>query len=271
MSEKPILFTGEMVRAILEGRKTETRRVVKPQPREDEHGVHFPWATFYNTGHVHTWDRNGAGGENWQALEHPSENKYAEALKRTQYKNASPYGQPGDRLWVRETWATHQILDALPPRESRRSTFWYHTCPDRRTARPYSRTCRGKWRPSIHMPRWASRINLEVTEVRVERVQDITEDSAAAEGVERTGGDRYWLGYTRHGVKGTRKVWGSAKRAFEDLWDSINAKSWPKWARRREDKDKPTDRYAKSHPKEDGPLSWAANPWVWVVKFQLVK
>lgn len=280
MNEKPILFQGEMVRAILEGRKTETRRVVTPQPREDEHGFHFPWATFYNTGHVHTWDRRGTGGENWQALEHPAENKYAEALKRTQYKNASPYGQPGDRLWVRETWgvgsrpcphrggydgieykadeAYLEGSDLLPLHEVEP--------PDGVELDDYM----GGWRPSIHMFRWASRINLEVTEVRVERVQDITEDAAVAEGTRC-----HLCGGPMDGsiINECACIDGdaSARESFRHLWDSINAKRWPKWARRREDKGKPTDRYAKGHPREDGPLSWEANPWVWVVKFQLVK
>lgn len=165
MKERPILFSGPMVRAILEGRKTQTRRVVKPQP------AHIP-----GIGTVLNID--------------------------TITGRACPYGNPGDRLWVRETWAHRRWMlgDASP-----NPTTVY------RADGEDLKGC-ARWRPSIHMPRWASRIALEVVSVRVERLQDISEDDAKAEGVT---------------IKGTSRYDGEARDAFEALWCSINgADSW---------------------------------------------
>ncbi len=145
MKEKPIIFSTEMVRAILEGRKTQTRRVVKPQPPEGE------------TVHV-------AYSETWGVK--------------------CPYGKPGDQLWVRETW-----------NGTKNTGFYYRADPG---------TCAGKWKPSIHMPRHASRMYLGIINVRIEPLQYITVREAKAEGVEN--------------------LW-----EFVKLWDTINAKRGYPW------------------------------------------
>jgi len=120
MKERPIIFSGPMVRAIIEGRKTQTRRVVESQPTVDPDGsLHFPWATFFPNGHVHTWDRSGCGGENWMAQHHPNENKFEQALRRTPYANPCPYGEPGDRLVVKEAESNHITLEVVSVRVER--------------------------------------------------------------------------------------------------------------------------------------------------------
>lgn len=143
--ERPILFNAEMVRAILDGRKTQTRRIIKPQP---------------------VWDTAFTGKEGLVLGENVwSPDEYANYA-------TCPYGQPGDRLWVRETFAEGLCTDS--------------TLAFRATHKPID-LAEGwdekiKWRPSIHMPRWASRITLEITGVRVERLQDISDKDARAEG-----------------------------------------------------------------------------------------
>lgn len=169
MKERPIIFSGEMVRAILEGRKTQTRRVVKPQP--------WPVETVDTERHV--------------IVSHPDKLRVPPC----------PYGQPGDRLWVRETWwhprATEAHIDNVAYRaDGEMPCHLVET----------------NWRPSIHMPRWASRILLEVTDVRVERVQDISEADVQAEGC--TG--------SPFGPMGDAVL-------FPRVWDSINAKRGHDW------------------------------------------
>lgn len=204
MKERPILFSAPMVRAILEGRKTQTRRVVKPQP----HSAHYPQHA----------EARGAG---WVWMAHDDRPTYTFATGDFR----CPYGQPGERLWVRETWAKadSSLID---------ETFYRADGEVDGRQRAFSYVKREpRWRPSIHMPRWASRIDLEVTGVRVERLQDISEADAIAEGVEP-----YRLPV--HPVReALRHVDG-----FSVLWESIN-----------------------------GPGSWDANPWVWVVEFRRVK
>jgi hypothetical protein len=182
MIERPILFSAPMVRALLDGSKTQTRRVVKPTPE---------WI--------------GQSG----VLSYRGRVGLPHAL--------CPYGQPGDRLWVRET---HMDLGAC---------YLYRADAAAEQERAIVAP-RQPWRPAIHMPRAASRITLEITGVRVERLQDISEDDALAEGCSSTaivhedGED-----YTGH----------YASEEYQDLWESIN-----------------------------GPGSWEANPWVWVVEFK---
>lgn len=189
MADRPILFSGEMVRAILDGRKTQTRRVVKPQP-------------------------------DFVA------NYYEPEKKRAAYKGGSvnpgllrcPYGRPGDTLWVRETWASHKYMDDTKPSEfsigAQMLPVWYRADGVQSNLRWASREP-GKWRPSIFMPRWASRITLRVINVRVERVQDISETDAKAEGA------KPWpdVGVGPH-----------YKSPFRNLWDSINAKRGYAWS-----------------------------------------
>lgn len=157
--EHPILFSGDMVRAILAGNKTQTRRVMKPQSR----GI--------------AYIRGSRGGQ----------------CERV----ACPHGVFGDHLWVREA---HYVWNAGYKDGSGRRIDYRATEPDS--------PC-GRWTPSIHMPRWASRITLEITDVRVERLQSINDDDALAEGIYPT----------KTGIYP-----GSPRAAFRGLWDSLNAK-----------------------------------------------
>ena len=201
MTVKPILFNGEMVRAILEGRKTMTRRVVKPQPTFD-----FPTLTMQGVG-----DDEGL----WK-------------LSPLDKPVRCPYGVPGDLLWVRETWATTEQAGVHP---SDAEMLYRATDPDWETWDGW------RWSPSIFMPRWASRLKLRITSIRVERVQDITEEDARAEGAPISHqGDRPH--FSRHPVPNDTHRLG-----FVHIWDSINAGRG---------------------------FGWDANPWVWVVGFERV-
>ncbi|HCF1158770.1 hypothetical protein [Pseudomonas aeruginosa] len=201
--ERPILFSGPMVRAILEGRKTVTRRVVKPQP--DFLGSMVDPNTPFKT--------LDAG---------------------LHARITCPYGEPGDRLWVRETWGLQVRSYGGGAGEF---IVYRATNPDA----IYCRSSEGreypvKWKPSIHMRRHSSRILLEITAVRVERLQDISEEQALAEGVRGEPCDHARQACADIGC------WGdTAKGAFGFLWESLN-----------------------------GEGSWAANPWVWVVEFKRV-
>ncbi len=221
--ERPIIFSGEMVRAILDGRKMQTRRVVKPQPDFFE-----PDATWLA----------GAGhsGDGWYVAsgEYPDEGSEFYAC---------PYGKPGNRLWVRETWLQMDrdhwsVPDSLPAGEGPRGIVYRASCkttPDGEQARlAYGY----KWRPSIHMPRWASRITLAVTGVQVERLKNIGQWGARAEGVRVRPDGRFGcfcctskdeLGFV------------IAKHAFGHMWNRINAKRG---------------------------FGWDTNPWVWVIEFR---
>ena len=171
MKERPILFSGPMVRAILDGRKTQTRRPVKPQP--------IPF---------------GLDNRPWMPVGGVHQDRWL-----------CPIGQPGDRLWVRETW---RQFDAGI------ECACYDECFCRRhRGKPiYRADCdsEDKWRPSIHMPRWASRITLEITRVWVERVQDITEEDAKAEGC--CGGHSSIPGYAFS---------ATPREHFRHIWQSI--------------------------------------------------
>ena len=160
-TERQILFSAPMVRAILNGTKTQTRRIVKHSPDDD-----CPYL----------------------------ENKIA---------TRCPYGQPGDRLWVREAWRTVAEADAIPPRDLREAQrIWYD-------AETPHQPGAGKCRPSLFMPRWASRITLKITGTRLERLNDISEADAIAEGVLTTPGQ------------------DTPRTAFRALWESINGMgSW---------------------------------------------
>ncbi|MCS7591173.1 hypothetical protein [Pseudomonas aeruginosa] len=205
MKERPILFNDQMVRAILEGRKTVTRRVVKPQP--DFLGSMVDPNTPFKT--------LDAG---------------------LHARITCPYGEPGDRLWVREAWAADAQVDAIAPSDlSQGEPIWYPAdLSVRQTG--CSMISKGRVRPSIHMPRWACRILLEITAVRVERLQDISEEQALAEGVRGEPCDHARQACADIGC------WGdTAKGAFGFLWESLN-----------------------------GEGSWAANPWIWVIEFKRV-
>lgn len=189
MREHPIIFSAPMVRAILEGRKTQTRRVVKPQPADDIHLAKFPNPTFIG----------------WKSsLRHSHGNETS---------HTCPYGVPGDRLWVRES---HRLVD-FEITGDRASCAIEYLADGARGERIFDHTetlmsehC--NVRPSIHLPRALSRITLEITGVRVERVQDISEADACAEGISYAEamemGDSYAAG-------------------FRQLWHTIHAAEGP--------------------------------------------
>jgi hypothetical protein len=198
VKERPILFSAPMVRAILDGSKTQTRRVAKEFAGRDD---------------------------------------LAAILKRYPNQCGSPYGEPGDRLWVRETWAARPDYDHLPPSQCGDEAVWWKAS---KAAFPEGyAACFGKWRPSIHMPRWASRILLEIVSVRVERLQGISEEDARAEGAKHYDPANHLShgGWSHDG----HYVSETAEASFERLWDDIN-----------------------------GAGSWDVNPWVWVVEFKRV-
>jgi hypothetical protein len=180
INEKPILFSSEMIRAILDGRKTMTRRSMK--------GMF----------------------------------KYGSAISENGVIINCPYGKPGDRLWVRETWAEKH--EGFAYKASAPEACWENA----------------KWKPSIHMPRIASRITLEITNIRIERLQDITEEDAIREGVEMLPG--YNLKFYKNYNSNSQHWLETAKHSFQSLWQSIN-----------------------------GPLSWDKNPFVWVVEFKVLE
>jgi hypothetical protein len=219
-SGRPILFSAPMVRAILAGKKTQTRRVAR-EYSHDPSGA--PHAKHYMRRRDGVWDSFETFGE----------------LVRRHCR----YGQPGDRLWVRETWRTepggepsmpdgirYAADNAFRPIANTReaSDLWVEDYDNGRHGT--------KWRPSIFLRRWASRITLEVTGVRVERLREIGEDDAKAEGVTIPTYDRGFEPFEMYGRK-----WGPHRIAFQYLWESIN-----------------------------GAESWHANPWVWVIEFRRV-
>ena len=235
IKERGILFSPPMVRALLGGRKTQTRRAVKPKPTGTVNGMPY-------------WGDLGIKA-NLREYAHPP----------------CPYGQPGDRLWVRERWrvaAWHEgepILieyeDGTHCEESGSDADYYGSWYERMMEQSADDCARAglkpdddgiynmnesgvvtRWRPSLFMPRWASRITLEITSVRVERVQGISEADALAEGVEQGWRDVQLVG----GAQGVSRT--TARQAYAALWDSINSKKHP----------------------------WASNPWVWVIEFRKV-
>lgn len=229
--DRPIIFKDEMIRAILEGRKTQTRRVIKPQPTLCERsGFHWKgYAYGIGSGHRET-QRNFARQE-------------------------CPQGKPGDRLWVREAHAfvpqpayrcSTDIYQQINP------NYDYEACVYREN---FDRSRSFPWRPSIHMPRWASRITLEITDVRVERLQDISEEDAIAEGARHFpdlpgtspyGQDDRW---SMEAPDSCDKCLGNARMAFANYFCKITGNA-PKGLL--------------------DPRPWDANPWVWVIEFRRV-
>ena len=207
MKERPILFSGEMVRAILDGRKTQTRRVIKPQPMKLDTAQWFP----------------GPPGDKRNAKHYANESHLRKGLPI----DFCPYGIPGDRLWVRETWRTDKLGEGEYPV---RKGQWIEC---RATPDIPPPTYPGRWRASIHMPRWASRIDLEITDIRVERVQEISPQDVCREGIRPT---------IPGGFEIDECDWIGAQQ-FKPLWDSINAKRG---------------------------YGWDMNPWVWVISFRRI-
>ena len=155
-----MIFNGEMVRAILDGRKTQTRRIMKPQPEPCPRGGHWwPSNVFKTMLHVEDEMQNGKGG--WGGL----------------VGDACPFGDLGDRIWVRETWA--EAGASAPDLKLYRANYPEHVPSIYENVPPTEEI---RWTPSIHMPRWASRILLEITDVRVERLKSISDGDAIREG-----------------------------------------------------------------------------------------
>lgn len=197
--ERGITFCAPMVRAILDGRKTQTRRVMKPQPTD--------WTTT-------------AQGALWPSVER----RGLVALRPCRY------GMPGDRLYVKERWCEDYTGETI-----------HYQADGGESPGPA-----GFWRSSRFMPKWAARIWLEVTGVRAERLQDITDDDAMAEGVIRCDeGPLAPLFFPTDTEcnDGTNLGYDNPRTAFAALWDSLHAKDFP----------------------------WAANPFVSAISFRMVK
>lgn len=199
MNEHPILFSGEMVRAIRDGRKTQTRRVIKPQPKD---AVEMTVAYPDGDGNFIFWS------DDYPALDEFTLKAYPKGNGRG-FK--CPYGKPGDRLWVRETFSH----DASDKGNQKRVSYKADGSGIRTSVRDFDTGERYElpWRPSIHMPRWASRLTLEVIVVRVERLNDISEEDARAEGVQPN----------------QLTTIQPYRAAFCGLWDSINEKRGYGW------------------------------------------
>lgn len=217
MRERPILFSGPMVRAILAGTKTQTRRAFKVQPPASTVTIDL-W--HHPDPRPHFWACDGGSLLDWA---YPC-----------------PYGQPGDRLWVRESFMDLQGTGVEHYDSDRRRQRYAFAadCP----AGSYSDEARKdyglKWKPSIHMPRAACRIVLEIERIRVERLQAINEMDARAEGAAYHDGRSVGHSGWRHDLG---DVHADARSAFARLWNDIN-----------------------------GAGAWDANPWVWVVEFRRV-
>lgn len=223
LKERPILFNTEMVNAVLEGRKTQTRRAVK------KIGNDHPWEVLKS--YVAKW-LNPNKCDAWFLKHTIAENPNADT-----FLVKCPYGKVGDRLWVRETFAEIHFQknnDDLEFPTPEISILYKANSSDVDKKEKLG----AKWKPSIFMPRWASRIKLEITNIRVERLNDISEDDARCEGVESIKGGFYKNYFDS-------KQWGglqvSARASFASLWNAIN-----------------------------GLGSWKENPWVWVVEFKRV-
>lgn len=223
MKERPILFSGPMVRAIIEGRKTQTRRIIKPQP-----------LPYLNGFVAKEWSRDT---KPWMPIGGIHQDKWE-----------CPYGQPGDRLWVRETWGLMCYYDptdwmresivGIPESEVQERYLVEHAANWNLPSES------AFWRPSIHMPRWASRITLEIVSVRAQMLQGITEEDAKAEGAEfgiYCGPDDEGPALRSVDCESDEHL-ASHRSGFRFLWESIN-----------------------------GPGSWDANPFVWVIEFKEVK
>lgn len=188
-----MIFNGDMVRAILDGRKTQTRRVMKPQPDPcpaPRSGHWWPSNVFKTMLHVEEEMQNGKGG--WGGL----------------VGDACPFGAVGDRIWVRETWA--EAVAGAPDLKLYRANYPEHVPTHYENVPPADEI---RWTPSIHMPRWASRLTLEITGVRVEQLRDLSEDDAKSEGITPPSG-------------GVLPGW-EYRINFRDLWMSIyGADNW---------------------------------------------
>ena len=300
MKERPILFSGPMVQAILEGRKTQTRRLIKEPNHRANYGFSHLFdfvdgvASFnlcvvdgyetyetkcpYGQPGDKDWTTGPIPANGWyyvrdfiagqpESLVYLRQFKFEGELRITwgwdegddpeaiemdggPTTETIQWKRPGDHLWVRETWRkqSYSFVD------SDRNFSEYHYAADNTEGV----NALLKWKPSIHMPRLASRILLEITGVRVERLQDITYEDAKAEGVERFEYDPSWVpSYSDPDSGGRGYTWrdyedeadtefgpafSTPQESFQSLWQSIN-----------------------------GPGSWNQNPWVWVIEFKRIE
>ncbi len=213
MKERPIIFSCEMVRAILEGRKTQTRRVIKPMPTSNSK---YGYITIKTATHCFIWYENGD-------------------------KKLCPFGSVGDRLWVRESWWHYKALyleqagfkGGTITRLENGDPASFHPN-DSFTPEDYPRVW--KKRPSIHMPRWASRITLEIVNVRAELLQDISEENAISEGMCWEIAKPFCFSDEEYNFDPVLTFWR--------YWDKLNAKRG---------------------------FGWDVNPWVWVIEFRVIK
>ncbi|MHB8286702.1 MAG: hypothetical protein ACYDD1_18770 [Caulobacteraceae bacterium] len=230
MPERPILFSAPMVQALLAGRKTQTRRVIKLQTGEtfDEQAL---------VGAIQEWRPV------YDSVAGAVVGKKAVAVR-------CPYGVPGDRLWVRETFQLEPSgfgpVRALYKADDGERALDFTGDAERIAHAERLWTEPDVWRPSIHMPCWASRLALEVTDVRVERLHDISEADALAEGIKHWGDGFHWEANSGwpgepKSMESARLIGVTAKRAYEALWAEIN-----------------------------GYESLDANPWVWAVSFKVL-
>ena len=210
MREHPILFSAPMVRAILDGRKTQTRRVIKQQPHRTTTAAQHVDSNWWE------WRRGG--------------------------RFRCPYGQLGDRLWVRETWRPGMHPELLCAVQYRADLQWSKpTGLDENTGYIFADWCDRepeKWSPSIHLPRWASRISLEITNVRAERLQAISDADSKAEGVTAGAVDRLAAEAIPDMAGATPTI-----SAYRRLWNEINAARG---------------------------FRWELNPWVLVLEFKRI-
>lgn len=212
MKDRPILFSGPMVRAIREGRKTQTRRIVKEQRHPLGYSIK-PYGVA----------QEFSGG--------------TEAIR-------CPYGQPGDWLWVKETWRTCDSLEHCKPSNLRPGAPVEYRAGGHNVNGFQGEPLigMGRWRPSIFMSKWMSRLILEIVSVRVERLNDISDEDSKAEGIHQIAHGRSGYYYSAFNKEPDPNNWCHPGSAYKELWESINS-----------------------------PGSWDLNPWVWVVEFKEVK
>lgn len=232
--ERPILFSGEMVRQILDGKKTQTRRPIGLSELRPSTTPGYDWA----------WRGTAPVRSIAQQRRYPD--GCWQDVSGERLLSLCPFGAPGDRLWVRETWAPHEphpCSTDIPGRgpevryedlSPTQRAYWARRVIHRATATTEEASGIERWRPSIHMPRWASRLMLEVTGVRVERLHDISYADILAEGV------------TREVVAEMLRMPIGHIPTLHDVW-----------------------RLAWTHIY--GAESWEANPWLWVVEFRRVE
>jgi hypothetical protein len=235
IKERPILFSALMIHALLTGRKTQTRRVVKPQPKSQNVGM----VNAAYCGEPDVWLVDGAVSE------------FTIGGETLPYWKC-PYGRAGDRLWVRETWGvgtrpcpTEGWVEGIEYRADNHPEMDEHeSLPLHSVNVPQNITLdiyRAGWHASIHMPRWASRLTLEIVDVRAERLQQITEADAQAEGVERPELTSGIVEGMEPPFNRVHPMTGDYADGFKNLWNDIN-----------------------------GADAWDKNPWVWVISFSVI-